>query len=199
MGTSAAGSGTPASGMSAPKNGASLLTPPVTGAPVAAGPESYEPFALPKGMEAAAPDVAAALSDAVGVFRELGLTQEQGQKLVDLYGKHWIGAVDAFDLELSRRMQEWGEEIQRDPELGGARLKESVTHARRAINNLGGAELEAALEQTGAINHPQIFRAFVRMGRGLAEDTFVTGQVAGGAPDSPEAWAARVYPNMARR
>ena len=35
--------------------------------------------------------VKAALDEAGGLFRELGLTQEQGQRLIDLHAKHWLG------------------------------------------------------------------------------------------------------------
>ena len=159
-------------------------------------PEAYQPFALPEGVQADAEQVKAASA----LFREMNLTQEQAQKLVDFHAKHWIGAQAAFDDELNRRVAEWGEQTKADPEFGGIRLTESLTGVRRAISKLGGDELEKALNETGAINHPGIFRAFARMGRLFSEDSFVAGQGAPGAggPRNPSEMAAQVYPGMKR-
>ena len=44
-------------------------------------------------MPAEDPQVKAALDEAEGLFRELGLTQEQGQRLIDLHAKHWLGGM----------------------------------------------------------------------------------------------------------
>ena len=159
-------------------------------------PEAYQPFALPEGMQANPEQ----MQEVSTLFREMNLTQEQAQKLVDFHAKHWIGAVDTYEQELNRRVAEWGEQTKADPEFGGIRLNESLTSARRAISKLGGNELEKALNETGAINHPGIFGAFVRMGRLFGEDSFVAGQAApgAGAANSPSDMAARVYPAMKR-
>ena len=163
---------------------------------VTQAPESYQPFTLPDGMSADAEQ----MQSASALFKELNLTQEQAQKLVDFHSKHWLGAVDTYEQELTRRVAEWGEQTKANPEFGGNRLTESLTSVRRAISKLGGNELEIALNETGAINHPGIFGAFVRMGKLLAEDSFVAGQAApgAGAINNPSDMAARVYPTMRR-
>lgn len=176
-------------------------TPPVEAK--AKAPESYQPFALPAEMPADDPQVKAALDEAGGLFRELGLTQEQGQKLIDLHAKHWLGGMlnqqELFEQELNRRVAQWGEQTRAHPEFGGARLNESLTSVRRAIAHLGGEKLARALDQeTGLINHPEVFAAFARAGKLFAEDRFVGGSSAGGEPNTPSSMAARVYPGMAR-
>lgn len=176
-------------------------TPPAE--PKAKAPESYQPFVLPAEMQADDPQVKAALDEAGGLFRELGLTQEQGQKLIDLHAKHWLGGMlnqqELFEQELDRRVAQWGEQTRAHPEFGGARLNESLTSVRRAIAHLGGEKLARALDQeTGLINHPEVFAAFARAGKLFAEDRFVGGSPAGGEPNTPSSMAARVYPGMAR-
>lgn len=176
-------------------------TPPAE--PRAKAPENYQPFALPAEMQADDPQVKAALAEASGVFKELGLTQEQGQRLIDLHAKHWLGGMlnqqELFEQELDRRVTQWGEQTKAHPEFGGTRLNESLASVRRAIAHLGGEKLARALDQeTGLINHPEVFAAFARAGKLFAEDRFVGGSPAGASSDSPSAMAARVYPGMTR-
>lgn len=167
----------------------------------AGAPEIYEAFTLPQGMDPQNEQVMAALDEAKGVFREMGLNQQQAQRLIDLHMKHYIGALaednERFERELDRRVAAWGKDVKADPDFGGARLDESLTAVKRAIANLGGEPLRHALsEETGLINHPQIFKAFARMGRYFTEDKLVTGANVKGVDDSPHGMAARVYPNM---
>ena len=176
-------------------------TPPAE--PKTKAPESYQPFTLPAEMSADDPQVKEALAEASGIFKELGLTQEQGQKLIDLHAKHWLGGMlnqqELFEQELDRRVTQWGEQTKAHPEFGGTRLNESLTSIRRAIAHLGGEKLARALDQeTGLINHPEVFAAFARAGKLFAEDRFVGGSPAGGELNTPSSMAARVYPGMAR-
>ena len=162
--------------------------------PAQTAPEQYEPFQLPEGAQADEAQMQAASA----LFKELNLTQEQAQKLVDLHAKNWIGAVDAYEQELTRRVAEWGELTKKHPDFGGARLNESLTSVRRAIGKVGGEGLEKALNETGSINHPEIFAAFARMGKMFAEDGFVEGRNAPGSGGNrtPSDMARVVYPNM---
>lgn len=176
-------------------------TPPAE--PRAKAPESYQPFTLPAEMPAENPQVKEALAEASGVFKELGLTQEQGQRLIDLHAKHWLGGMlnqqELFEQELDRRVTQWGEQTKAHPEFGGTRLNESLASVRRAIAHLGGEKLAYVLDkETGLINHPEVFAAFARAGKLFAEDRFVGGSPAGGEPNTPSSMAARVYPGMAR-
>ena len=195
------GGQTPAAGAAGVFGSPAPQTPPAE--PKTKAPESYQPFTLPAEMPAENPQVKEALAEAGGLFRELGLTQEQGQRLIDLHAKHWLGGMlnqqELFEQELDRRVAQWGEQTKAHPEFGGTRLNESLASVRRAIAHLGGEKLAHALDkETGLINHPEVFAAFARAGKLFAEDRFVGGSPAGASPDSPSAMAARVYPGMAR-
>ncbi|MBQ6909447.1 MAG: hypothetical protein IJP88_10670 [Synergistaceae bacterium] len=166
-------------------------------------PEAYEPFTLPDGMDMNAPDVQEAMGEAESLFREIGLTQEQAQKLIDLHTKHWIGGAvedeENFNSQLQAQIDNWGEQTKRDPEFGGSRLNQAKVYVNRAISKLGGKSLLNALtKETGVINHPAVWRAFARMGRDyFTEDKFVRNSRTGRAGDnSPIGMARRVYPDM---
>lgn len=178
-------------------------TEPASG-PEQASPGEYEAFVLPQGMDPEDEQVMEALDEASEMFREMGLNQQQAQRLIDLHMKHFIGALaedqDRFERELNRRVAAWGMDVKRDPDFGGSRLNESLTSIKRAIAHLGGEPLMYALNQeTGLINHPEVFKAFARMGRYFSEDKLVMGANGKGIDDSPSGMAARVYPNMNAR
>ena len=164
-------------------------------------PENYEPFTLPEGVDASSEPVKAALDEAGVVFRELGLSQEQGQKLIDLHMKHWMGgAVEAekmFQRQVDQQVRTWEEELQRDAEIGGTRLRENLMYAKRAVAALGGLELAEELDKTGMGSNPALVKAFVKMGRQyFREDRFVQGGGAKPVDNSPAGMAHRIYPNM---
>lgn len=167
-------------------------------------PDQYEDFELPDEIDSQDPQVQSALNEAKGVFKQLGLNQQQAQRLIDLHMKHYIGGLsesnDYFEQELNRRVAQWGEQVKKDPELGGANLKASVASVNRAISRLGGRELYNALtNETGVINHPAIFAAFAKIGKMFNEDKFIPGSRSSGRDTSPAGVAARIYPGMVRR
>ena len=60
-------------------------------------------------------------------------------------------------------MAHWANAAHSDPELGGRAL----AAARQAVERFGGARLKQALEETGLGNHPEVIRAFYRIGRAM--------------------------------
>ena len=96
-------------------------------------------------------------------------------------------------------MDDWNRQVQNDPEIGGARLKESLMYANRAVAALGGLELAEELKRTGMGSNPALVKAFVKMGREyFREDRFVQGGGARPVDNSPAGMAARIYPEMRR-
>jgi hypothetical protein len=168
-------------------------------APAQQDPGAYGDFTLPEGAEAD-PET---MKEAGELFQSMKLTQTQAQQLIDFAVKKQIigGAVNAqemFEEQLNRKVSEWGDQTRAHPEFGGARLNESLQDVRRAIGKLGGERLERALShETGVINHPEVWAAFVRMGRMLRESPFVAGSAApNSGANSPQQMARAVYPNM---
>ena len=166
----------------------------------AAAPENYAAFTMPEGVQAGDASVQAAIDEAAPIFKELNLTQEQAQKLVDLHMKQWKGAADQIDDTIrqreTKRINDWYEQTRNHPELGGAKLDANITAAKLAIDKLGGGELHKALDETGIINHPAVFGAFVKMGGLMKEDQLALGKPTGASAEDPAVKAALVYPNM---
>lgn len=140
----------------------------------------YEPFALPEGMTVE-PE---ALEQAQALFAESRLPQKQAQRFIDLALAREKAAVERGAKAFHDLQAKWVAEIKADPEIGGARLGAAVASASRVLDHLAIPGLREALNMTGAGNHPAVVKAFVRIGRLLAEDRFGPGRE-GDPPRSP--------------
>lgn len=152
----------------------------------------YEKFTVPEGFDYDDGKV----SEFATLARELNLSQEQAQKLVDLHVRHWLG----FEEQTRAQSEEWRKQTMNDPEFGGQKFMQSLQDAHRFVNAFGGEKLRIALDATGAGNHPELFKAFALAGRLLGEDRLVKG--AGAAPTGSGTFADlanTLYPNMKRR
>lgn len=127
-------------------------------------PEKYE-FTPPEGQELDA--------NALAVFepiaKELGLSQEQAQKLVDIYPQIQQQQAEAW----SKQVSDWGEQVKADKEIGGDKFNASVGAAQRALDQFGNTELREYLNASGLGNHPALVRFCAKVGKAMAEDTFV--------------------------
>ena len=169
--------------------------------PAAAGaPESYTDFSAPEGatLDKSAVDAA------TPIFKELGLTQDQAQKLVDLYPTLTENIVKANNDAYTAMREGWVSEIKADKEIGGkldhvaaeiGKLKQRLPEPMRDAFN-------EAVNLTGAGDHPAVVKALYEFAKLINEGS----HVAGGGP-SPEgqnrngvskrpSLAGSLYPNL---
>lgn len=150
--------------------------------------EDAKPEGAPEKYEFKAPDGAELDTEAVAAFepiaKELNLTNEQAQKLVDLYGTRLTQAAEAQQSAWQKQLDTWVTEVKSDKEIGGKAFDQNVDHAKSAIEKFGTPELKKALDATGFGNHPELVRVFARIGKAMAEDTFVTSSAAAGGKRS---------------
>lgn len=133
-----------------------------------------------------------ALETFTAAAKELGLSQENGQKLL---GK-LAPVLEAAQVEKYRADRDaWANESRGDKEFGGDKLPENLAIAKKAIERFGGAELVKVLNETGYGDHPAVIRTFYRAGKAISEDKFVGGGRSDSAIDVP--MEKRLYPNMA--
>lgn len=136
--------------------------------PVNIAPEKYE-FTAGKDQELDAEAVAAFEP----IARELGLSNEQAQKIVDVYGSTIMPQIMKQQNEAwQKQTTEWAETVKADKELGST---ESIGNAQKAMDQFGTPELKQYLNDSGLGNHPELFRIFSRIGKAMSEDGFVSG------------------------
>lgn len=159
-------------------------------APAVVAPEKYE-LTAPEGM---AFDVEA-FEIADPVFRELNLSNEAAQKLMPVAGEFATrvaaAALAKHQLDQAQTMttmrREWLENAKGDAEIGGTNWEASTASAAKALDMLGfpkGSPFRGLLDETGFGNHPEMIRAFARIGQRVGEDTFERGGTGDGKPKS---------------
>ena len=150
-------------------------------------PEKYE-FKLPDGMELDQQ----ALAKFDPIARELNLNNEQAQKLADIYAERMAATVQDQQKQWSDTLGKWVSDMKADKEIGGEQFDTNVRHAQSAITKFGTPELKSALDTYGMGNHPELVRVFARIGKAMAEDTFVQPGNAGQQGDQ----AKKLFPDM---
>lgn len=135
---------------------------------VSAAPEKYE-FTAGKDQELDKEAVAAFEP----VARELGLSNEQAQKIVDVYGSTIMPQLIKQQADAwQKQVTDWAETVQADKELSSV---ESIGNAQKAMEQFGTPELKEYLNETGLGNHPELIRIFSKIGKSMSEDGFVNG------------------------
>ncbi|MEB0999103.1 peptidase [Citrobacter freundii] len=141
-------------------------------------PEKYE-FQAGEGVELDNE----ALKDFEPVARDLNLTNEQAQKLVDAYPKILAGVQQRQAEAWQAQTEQWAADVKADKEIGGDKLTANLSAAQRALEQFGDPELKEYLDTTGLGNHPALVKAFIKVGKAMSEDKVVTGGHESGGSD----------------
>lgn len=134
-------------------------------------PEAYE-FKPAEGVELDTE----ALKDFEPVARELNLTNEQAQKLVDAYPKILAGVQQRQADAWQATTEQWAADVKADKEIGGDKLTGNLSAAQRALDQFGTLELKEYLNTTGLGNHPDLVKTFIKIGKAMSEDGMVSGK-----------------------
>lgn len=121
--------------------------------------------------------------------------QAEVQGFMDVYTKATIEAAQAPYRLWADTQTQWRNEVAKDREIGGAQLQANLALAAKFVDSLPNAEkVRAAMDYTGAGNHPEIVRALIFAGKMLAEGSLVQGRPTKGQPKSA---AETFYPGGA--
>jgi hypothetical protein len=146
-------------------------------------PEAYD-FKAPEGV-ALDPVAVEAFAP---VAKELGLTQTQAQRVVDLYAGLQAQQAEAQ----AEQVKAWAKQVTTDKEIGGAKWAEHRAVIARARDAFASPELVQLMEQTGLGSHPEVIKLFVRVGKAISDDGHVIGGNPGPDPRSAEGFYARM-------
>jgi hypothetical protein len=155
-------------------------------------PEKYE-FKAPEGMTIDEK----ALGEFTPVFKEIGLSQENAQKLVNAYAPYMKQMAEQASKEAvesyKTTVEGWKQETQKEL---GADAQQKMALAAKAINKLGTPALKEFLNETGFGNHKELVSFFVKVGSMLKEDSVVDGKSGTSSPSTDEDRAKKLYPTM---
>lgn len=137
-------------------------------------PEKYE-LKLPDGVildEAAFKAVEPTL-------RELNLTNDQANKLATAYAAFQTTQVKAQADAALRQVDGWVSAVSADKEIGGPGKPQdlpAVKDAQAALARFGSPALAAFLDASGIGSHPEVIRAFAKIGALTREGQFHDGR-----------------------
>lgn len=115
------------------------------------------------------------LAEVSPLFKELGLTQEQADKLVAFDAKRALAAEQAGLEQRQGLVTGWEKSLREDATFGGANFDANVGVAQKALAQFGTPELSTMLKESGLGSHPEVVRLFHRIGLQLAEGQLHSG------------------------
>jgi ribosome maturation factor RimP len=137
-------------------------------------PEQYADFIAPEGVELLAPVVEAAKE----VFKEVNLSQEAAQKVLDklapIVAKEQAEMLDA---QITQQAADWEAEVRADKDIGGDKLPEVLANGQRVLEAFDTTgELSEMLAVSGLGNNPAIIKFMNNVYAKISPDTFVKGE-----------------------
>jgi hypothetical protein len=130
-------------------------------------PEKYD-LKAPEGVDLDA----SVVEGTAAISRELGLSNEQAQKLLE-HQAQVLGNISTAQAEQVETLsQTWKDEVIHDKEFGGDKLPATTAKATRALDRFF-PELKAGLKGSPFANHPALIRGLARIGAAMGEDQMV--------------------------
>jgi hypothetical protein len=151
---------------------------------------------------------AALVEAAVPVFKEVGLTNEQANKIAPLAVKVQERMLQQQADDHSAMKAQWARDAKADPEIGGAKFEETLALAGRALDQFGAQsvkdadgketnEFRSLLNESGLGNHPVMLRIFRNVGLKVGEDDALIRTDTSRQPKKPAEEV--LYPNEAKK
>ena len=163
--------------------------PEPTPAPKEGAPEVYE-FKAAEG-QTFDPEFVKSYSE---VARELNLTQEAAQTMIDKVGPVLAQQQAA---QIAQVRNDWAEASKVDAEFGGTKFNENLAIAKQSIDKFATPEFKQMLDDTGLGNHPEWIRYCYRVSKAFSPDNFEGGHKEGGAaPNDFNSMASKLYPGQ---
>jgi hypothetical protein len=142
--------------------------------------KSDEPTGAPEKYELALEGVtldAEMVAEAEPILRELNLSNDDANKLLPMAAK-LVDKTQANTLQMladagAQQKKDWLDAFKADPEIGGPKREETEHLAAKGLDALGyvdGHPFRRALTESGFGNHPDMIRAFRRVGELVGED-----------------------------
>lgn len=134
------------------------------------------------------------LEQTKALAKELGLSQEAAQKLVERDSGLMSSAHERNMAKVRENTEQWARDAQADKEIGGNNFQSSVTDAKTALDKFGTPEFKNLLNQSGVGNHPELIRLLSRVGKAMREDKMVT--TSSQPARAQKSFAEAFYPSM---
>lgn len=153
-------------------------------------PEDYEDFKIPDGMEASKELV----DEFKPVLKDLNLSQDKAQALIDFYTAKVLPGMQAKGLEVwNNELAQRQQAIEKDPEIGGDKLKATGETINRVANTFLKPEESAELMEYSKRfgDCPAFVKLLTRVGAAMKDDGVI--MAGAGGESSSKTLAERLY------
>lgn len=156
-------------------------------------PGEYTDFAFPEGFQVEETK----LTEFKSFAKELNLSQENAQKLIDFDMQRQKAAQESMMQGYQNQLAQWKDATMSDAEMREGGLDANLTASQKAVEVFATDELRALLNPyhpeknpngMGLGNHPEVVRLFKRIGKAISEDSVVlpSGNDTGNEPRNRE-------------
>jgi hypothetical protein len=153
-------------------------------------PEKYE-LKLPDGSPLDQKHI-----DKVAAFaKEKGLSNDAAQVILERESAAVQSFAETQRAALDARHNEWRQQAESDPVIGGEKLAETAELAKRALQRFGSEKLREELEVTRMGDHPEVLRMFAEIGRSMSNDKLILAGAQKGSADKTD-HADVLYPKQ---
>ena len=147
-------------------------------------PEKYE-LQTPDGMTR--DEVAFAEFSAVA--KEIGLTQEQAQKLAGVQ----IALAQREAEQTAQVIADWDKASQTDAEIGGDNFTANLAVMKRSLDAYATPAFKEMMGKYGLVNHPEVLRFLYRVGKDVSDDKVIR---TNNAATGEKSIAKTLYPHL---
>lgn len=139
----------------------------------------------------------AAIAELTPLLTEAKATPEVAQKFIDAHVAHLEKMRSEAIKAEQAAARAWAEELKNDPEIGGAKLDETLALGKKVLMKYGSAELTQAIEEFHLGSYAPFVKFVVAMAKDIRPDTMldIGSNQPPAADDSAEARAKRMFPN----
>jgi hypothetical protein len=175
-------------------------TPPTTPEPKPPVEITYTDFKAPEGVQ----NDKAIIESAVPIFKELGLNQDQAQKLVDFYNTKAADTIARAADTIRAQGAQWEAAAKADPEIGPnlAKIQVDIGRAFDTLDSKTVAEFKSAMDASMVGNNPAFIKVLWKFAQAVAPGTHVAGKGPAAEGQSQTGTATRpslaaaMYPNL---
>lgn len=133
-------------------------------------PEKAGDYELPQENVPSLEDQGAQLEEFKGEAHRLGLNKQQFAGLVRFMAEKGQQGSEAAQANMTEMQKQAVATLQQE---FGAAYDQNLNLAKSAVEQFGGEELKAVLNQTGLGNNPELVKAFARIGKMVASDEII--------------------------
>jgi hypothetical protein len=158
---------------------------------VEGAPEKYESFTVPEGLA-----IDDGTLDKFGtVAKELNLSQENAQKLVDVATENTRQEMQKQYDGYTETREGWVTDLKSDKEFGGEKFDDTIVRAKRALGKYGSDNLTKFLGESGYGDNNELVKMLARFDKATSEDSAVDGDEGKQAVSAADA----LYPNQGKK